>query len=100
MDQTLQGLDIALCRVDDILVTGKDDQEHLKNFDLVLTQLVKAGLRLKHEKCRFMQANVTNLGYIVYVNGVHADSSKVDAIKDAMAPTNVQDLCSFLGFIN
>ena len=37
MDQTLQDFDMVVCQVDDILVTGKDDQEHLKNLDLVLT---------------------------------------------------------------
>ena len=92
MDQTLQGLDMVVCRVDDILVSGKDDQEHLRNLDLVLTRVA--------EKCRFMQANVTYLGYIINAQNVRADSSKVDAIKNAPAPKNVQEVHSFLGCIN
>ena len=100
MDQTLQGLDMVMCQVDDILVTGKNDQERLRNLGLVLTRLAEAGLRLKHEKCRFMQASVTYLGYIINLQGVCADSSKADAIKNASAPKNVQELCSFLGCIN
>ena len=100
MNQTLQGLDMVVCWVDDILVTGKDDQEHLRNLDLVLTRLAEAGLRLKREKCRFMQANVSKLGYIINAQGVRTDSSKVDAIKNAPAPKNVQKLHTFLGCIN
>ena len=100
MDQTLQGLDMVVCRVDGILVTGKDDQQHLRNPDLVLTRLAEAGLRLKREKCRFMQASVTYLGYIINAQGVRGDSSKVDAIKNAPTPKNVQELRSFLGCIN
>ena len=90
MDQTLQGLDMMVCRVDDSLVTGRDDQEQLRNLDLVLTRLAETGPRLKCEKCRFMQASVTYLGYIINAQGVCAGSSKVDAIKNAVAPKNVQ----------
>ena len=100
MDQTLQGLDMVVCWVDHILVTGKDDQEHLRNLDLVPTRLAEAGLRLKHEKCRFMQASVTYLGYIINAQGVRADSSKADAIKNAPTPKNVQELSSVLACIN
>ena len=100
MDQTPQSLDMVVCQVDDILVTSKDDQEHLRNLNLVLTRLAEAGLRLKHEKCRFMQASVTYLGYIINVQGVRADLSKVDVIKNTPAPENVQELRSFLDCIN
>ena len=92
MDQTLQGLDMVVCQIDDILVTGKDDQEHLRNLYLVLTWLAEAWLRLKYEKCRFMQASVTYLVYIINVQSVQSvcdDLSKADAIKNAPAPKNV-----------
>ena len=35
---------------DDILVTGKSQQEHLENPNKVLNRLSQAGLRLRHEK--------------------------------------------------
>ena len=38
---------MTVVRVDAILVTGKDDQEHLKNLDIVLSRLADAGLKLK-----------------------------------------------------
>ena len=40
MDQTLQGLDMVVYWVDDILVTGKDDQEHLRNLALSSSHFV------------------------------------------------------------
>ena len=54
---------------------------------------------MKHEKCRFVQTSVTYLDYIINEQGVRADSSKVDAIKNAPTPKNVQELLSFLGCI-
>ena len=38
---------MTVVRVDDILVTGKGDQEHLKNLDIALSRLAGAGLKLK-----------------------------------------------------
>ena len=45
---------MVVCRVDDILVSVKTDQEHLHNLNEVLTWLEDAGLRLKLAKCMFM----------------------------------------------
>ena len=41
--------------IDDILITGLSEQEHLKNLNQVLTRLAEAGLKLKQTKCSFMQ---------------------------------------------
>ena len=85
--------------LDDILVTGKDDQEHLKNLDIVLSRLADAGLKLKREKCKFLQLSVTYLGHCIDKNGIHPTKDKVEAIRNAPAPTNVSELRSFLGMI-
>ena len=44
--------------LDDILVTGKDFQDHLHTLDRVLHLLEAAGLTLKKEKCLFAQLKV------------------------------------------
>ena len=41
-------------RVDDILVSGRSDDEHARNLKAVLEKLSERGLRLKKKKCRFM----------------------------------------------
>ena len=55
IEQVLQGVPMVVCRVDDILNWGKNDQEHLDHLDEVLTRLESTGLRLKLSKCQFMQ---------------------------------------------
>ena len=87
---------MVVCLVDYVFVTSKDDQEHLKNPDLVLTWLTE----VEREKCRFMKASVTYIGCIINVQGVRADSSKFDAIKNAPASKNEEELRSFFGCIN
>ena len=91
---------MVVCRVDDILISEKDDQEHLSNLSEVLTRLESAGLRLKLSKCQFMQPTVEYLGYRIDAQGLHAIEKKVEAIRRAPAPENQQQLRSFLGMIN
>ena len=100
IEQVLQGIPMVVCRVDDILISGKHDQDHLKNLNEVLARLKQAGLRLKMEKCKFMKPSVEYLGYRVDMHGLHAIEKKVEAIKNAPAPENQQQLRSFLGMVN
>ena len=44
--------------VDDILVTGKTADEHIKNLNAVLARLRKAGMRLKQAKYQFSLWNI------------------------------------------
>ena len=46
MEQVLQGIPGTLGNIDDIIVTGKNDQEHCENLDKVMTCLENAGLKL------------------------------------------------------
>ena len=49
MENLLQGIPQVVVRIDDILITGKDDQDHLKNLNTVLEKLAKAGLKLRKD---------------------------------------------------
>ncbi|XP_064400007.1 uncharacterized protein K02A2.6-like [Halichondria panicea] len=48
----VQGLPHVVVYIDDILVTGSTEEEHLRTLEEVLDRLEKAGARLKREKCR------------------------------------------------
>ena len=47
MENILQGINHVCVYLDDILVTGAIEQEHLQNLDEVLSRLEAAGMRLK-----------------------------------------------------
>ena len=51
MEAVLQGIPQAFVYIDDILVTGKTESEHLDNLNKVLGRLAEAGIRLKKDKC-------------------------------------------------
>ena len=62
MESVLQGIPGVMVYLDDILVAGKDEEQHIKQLDVVLQRLQNAGLRLKDSKCEFLVASVTYLG--------------------------------------
>ena len=100
VDNLIQGLAGTVGYQDDILVTGKDDAEHIANLDAVLQRLSAAGLRLNKDKCVFMATEATYLGYRIDEKGLHPIKEKVRAIVEAPAPTNVSELRSYLGLLN
>ena len=100
METLLQGIPCVGVLLDNILITGRTEQEHLQNIEETLRRLSEAGLRLKTTKCKFMEASLECLGHRVDAEGFHPVAAKVQAIKEAPTPTNVTELKSFLGMIN
>ena len=100
MENLLQGISGTCVYLDDILVTGETEQQHLENLAQVLNRLRTAGMRLKREKCAFLLPSVTYLGHVISAQGLHTEDSKVKAVVDAPAPRDVAELRSFLGMVN
>ena len=63
MDTILQGIPHVICYIDDILITGSNDEEHLHNLASVFERLRQHGFRLKKEKCEFLKDSVEFLGH-------------------------------------
>ena len=92
IDSLLQGIPGVVAYLDDILVTGPSDTEHLESLKEVLTRLEKAGLRLNTKKCQFLASEVTYLGYRIDSEGLHPTKEKLRAVQAAPRPTNVTEL--------
>ena len=63
MDSLLQGIPGVVSYIDDILITGATDEEHLQTLDRVLERLETAGLRLNRDKCVLLAETVVFLGH-------------------------------------
>ena len=100
MEGLLQGIPHVTIFLDDILLAGKYNQEHLQTLAMVLKQLQEAGLRLKRAKCLFMNEEVMFLGHKVDATGLHPVHEKVQAIQEAPTPSNMTELKAYLGLLN
>ncbi|XP_064458854.1 uncharacterized protein K02A2.6-like [Ornithodoros turicata] len=99
MEQVISGLPSVACYLDDIIVTGRNDEEHLSNLSKVLARLQEFGFTLKREKCAFLQTQVEYLGHIVDADGFRPSPKKVSAILNLPPPNQVSELRSFLGMV-
>jgi hypothetical protein len=87
--------------MDDILIaTTGNLKPHHNLVTHVLKKLQDNDLFLRPEKCHFHKEEVEYLGVIVGKGQVKMDPIKVQAITDWPTPTNLSELCSFLGFGN
>ena len=90
-----------MCYLDDIIVTGKTDQECTTNLQKALERLKAVGFHIKREKCKFFQSQVQYLGHNTDKEGIRpVPPEKIKAIVDMPKPKNPKELCSFLGMAN
>jgi RNase H-like domain found in reverse transcriptase/Reverse transcriptase (RNA-dependent DNA polymerase)/Integrase zinc binding domain/Integrase core domain len=100
VDKMLQGIPMTGSFIDDIISTGRNDDEHLCNLRSILQRMRDSNYRLTRSKCVFWQDQVPFLGHIVCSEGLRTDPSKVEAIRDMPTPQDADDVKSFLGLVN
>ena len=99
MDEMLQGLDGVVAYLDDVLVTGRTREEHIRNLEAVLRRFRKFGVRLAEQKCSFFQKKVVYLGMQVSKDGLKPTDERVQSILSAPRPESKEALRSFLGML-
>ena len=97
MDQILKDIPNTSCILDDIIITGKSDEEHLET---VLQRLQDYNLRVNRDKCSFFREEITYCGHKINANGLHKTQDKIKAVINAPVPENVTQLRAFLGLVN
>ncbi|KRX69753.1 Retrovirus-related Pol polyprotein from transposon 17.6 [Trichinella sp. T6] len=99
MEKTLRGLTWKTCLVylDDIIVFGMTEEEHLERMEGVLSRLQSVGLKIKSEKCQLMRQSVHYLGHIVTQHGVGTDAEKKAAFQEWPTPRCVREVRRLLG---
>ena len=96
----LCGLPGIICHIDDILIYGRDQNEHDIRLRGALETIKNAGLTLNHNKCMFNQCSISFLGHLINDKGISQDPGKTTAIAKMSQPTTVTQLRRFLGMIN
>ena len=90
IDYLVKGIPHVAAYMDDILLTGETQEQHLRNLTAVLERLKTAGVRLKKPKCLFMAKEVEYLGHKVNELGIYLTADKIKAIQEAQQPWGSQ----------
>ena len=99
MKNVLAGLQFKtlLIYLDDIIIPCKTFEQGMEHLTEVFERLQNAGLKLKPRKCHLFQTEVFYLRHKVSEKGIETDPQKIVAIKEWPVPTNVHEICSFIG---
>ena len=85
---------------DDMVIYGVDQEDHDANLINLLNVYQKEGLVLNSKKLELRREHVTFFGAEYSALGMHPDPKKVQGITEMTAPTDKQQLQSFLGMVN
>nr|GEZ77888.1 putative reverse transcriptase domain, ribonuclease H-like domain, aspartic peptidase domain protein [Tanacetum cinerariifolium] len=73
--------------IDDILIYSCKKEEHANHLRIIFELLKKEKLYAKFSKCDFWISIVQYLEHVVDSQGIHVDSTKIEAVKNWASPT-------------
>ena len=100
MEETFKGIPGVAIVVDDLVVTGETDEQHLENLERALSKLAAFGFRVRANKCEFFKEQITYFGYKIYKNEISIDPEKYQAIVEMSTRSNNNEMQLLLGKIN
>jgi len=100
IDEVLEGTSGTSYILDDVIITGRNDEEHLGNLEEVLCRLQVHGLRANKTKCEFFKEKIIFCGHGIDSHGLQKSPERVKAVLKAPRPCNVAEMRSFLGLVN
>ncbi|KAG7295451.1 hypothetical protein JYU34_021634 [Plutella xylostella] len=98
----MSGLTYKKCFVylDDLIVFGRNLDDHNKNLLDVFERLRQVNLKLNPSKCDFLKKEILYLGHVVTGDGILPDPDKVKIMKEYPIPKNVEEVKRFIAFAN
>ena len=95
--EALDGLSGAICIADDVIVHGRDEQEHDARLAAFLQ---RCRIQLNRDRFVLNNTEITFMGRQITSGGLQADPEKVKALTEIKSPTNVEEIRRFLGLVN
>lgn len=86
--------------IDDILVTGKTEEEHNRRLEIVMQRAKLNNIIFNSEKLQYKVPEVSFLGHLFNSDGVKSDPNRVKAIVEMKSPNSKKELQRYLGMIN
>lgn len=98
MELALQGLQwiTSLIYIDDIIVYGRNFDEHIARVEEVLERIKIAGLKLKPNKSNMFQTSVVFIGHVVSKEGVKPNPANIAKVVDWPQPKTAKQIRQFV----
>ena len=86
--------------VEDLLVWGKNTEDHDHALKQVLKRATENDLRFKEQKCKFLRQEVEYVGHVFGTDGLRPSSDRIQAILNMSVPQDKTSLQRFMGKVN
>ena len=100
VDAVFIGMEGVAGIADDMIIAGKDEMEHDRNFLAFMEKCIENSLTLNSEKIQFKQTQVSFYGHVWSEQGISPDPKKIQALKHMEFLPDKEIMRSFLGMIN
>ena len=100
LDAIFIGMEGVTGIADDMIIAGKDEMEHDRNFLAFMGKCMESNLTLNSEKIQFKQTQESFYGHIWSKHGISPDQKKIQVLKHMELPPDKETMRSFLGMIN
>ena len=99
MQNTLGELNLTYCVIylDDVIVFGCMEEEHLECLHMVFERFCKFNLKLKPSKCSFFQSEIMYLAHHVLRRGILPSRENVWAVQEFPMPETYTQVHAFCG---
>lgn len=99
LSQILENMEGVALYIDDLIIFGKNRDEHDKRLRLVLSKLRSENIKLNKSKCKIGIHEIKFLGHCINKNGISIDNDRAKAIVEMENPTDKKSLERFLGVV-
>ena len=99
LDSIFIGMEGVTGMADDMVIAGRDEMEHDRNFLAFMEKYMSNNLILNLEKIQFKQSQVSLYGHCWSKQGTSPDPKKIEALNHMEFPLD-KEMRSFLGMIN
>ena len=100
LDSVYIGLPGVTEIADDMVIFGRNEEEHDRNLILFLETTRKNGLVLNKKKLQFKKEEVSFFGHRWNSTGISPDPKKTESILKMQFPPDKETMHSFLGLVN
>ena len=100
LDSIFIGMEGVTGIADDMVIAGRDEMEHDRNFLAFMEKCMSNNLTLNSEKIQFKQSQVSFYGHCWSKHRISPDPKKIQALNHMEFPLDKETMRSFLGMIN
>ena len=101
IQNTLGELNLTYCVIylDNIIVFGRMEAEHLEHLRIVFQRFRELNLKLKPSKCSFFQSEIMYLAHHILQQGILPSRDNVRAVEEFPMPKTYTQVHAFCGLV-